>query len=298
MKQLCIKGIIILLIVFVIDIVTGTVHKSIFAKLPDKDYAVSAIGQMLMHKNAQLLVLGSSSADRHYDPQLMSDSLGIEVYNGGLAGHDIIYCDLILRGMMERQKPDCIVLDVRPGILDGSFLGANSDFYPFYGISEAVTHHFKNETDWQQRLKMLSGLYRNNGSLETLSRIYRGDDNTTRGYRPLERKMDHIELTVVSDFNVNGAEIHSLQELVKTCKDEHMKLFFCKSPCTVKNTSFNTWIKDFCQENEIVLIDEDENTLYYQHPEWFYDAYHLNKEGAHYYSRIISHRLKGIINNI
>ena len=292
MKQFCIKGGIVLIIIFAIDIVVGTVHKTIFAKLPDKYQTVSAIGQMLMHKRAQLIVLGSSSADRHYSPKVLMDSLDIDVYNGGMAGHDVIYCELILRGFMERKKPDYVILDVRPDIIGGRFLGANSDFRPFYGISETVTDYYDNESDWQQRFKILSGLYRNNGSLVTLCKIHKGKDNKTRGYRPLDKKLDSINIKKTNDINFNAAEFHSLQKLVKICKDNQVNLIFCKSPCTDKNESFNKWLINYCEENDIPMIDEDINVLYYKHPEWFYDGYHLNKEGADVFSKIIAHKLK------
>jgi hypothetical protein len=62
----------------------------------------------------QAFILGSSRGRRNYNPQIISDSLGITCYNAGHDGQTIFYEQAIVRMALSRYTPDLVILDLNP----------------------------------------------------------------------------------------------------------------------------------------------------------------------------------------
>ncbi len=292
MRQFVYKGLAVLALVVLIDLAVGVISDRVFTSLPDKNSMIATIQQSLFNKTADLLVLGPSTANHHYDAQLMTDSLGMDVYNAGLDGRDMIYFGVVLQSYFDRCGVKMVILDVGPTQLDGSWLAMINDTKPYYGISKQVTEYYDNETDWQQRLKLFSSLYRYNKTLSYWIRVQIDPVNDTKGYVPLERVLDTLELSETNEFTVDSTEYRYFVNIVDMCKKNNATLVVVQSPSADRNLAFENWVASFCEKNHIVCIQEIANEEYYKHPEWFQDGAHLNSAGACVFSRKIVNALK------
>ena len=61
-----------------------------------------------------VLIMGSSRCVRHYNPQVISDSLRLSCYNAGQMGNGIILNYGRLRMIKERKQPSVIIYDLHP----------------------------------------------------------------------------------------------------------------------------------------------------------------------------------------
>ena len=168
MKQFIIKFLCCGALVVAIDLCIGFTHSWIFRNLPDKTSIVSTIYYSLFKKSADVLILGSSTANHHYNSKMMEDSLGMSVYNSGLDGRDMVYFDVVLQSTVARHVPKFVILDISPVHLDGRWIDRISDTKLYYGQNIPVTNYYNRETDWQQRLKLCSALYRYNKTFSYL----------------------------------------------------------------------------------------------------------------------------------
>lgn len=287
MKQFILKGIACLALVAVIDVAIGYTHGKIFENLPDKTSMVSTIYYSLFKKNADVLILGSSTANHHYNSKMMEDSLGMSVYNSGLDGRDLIYFDVVLQSAIKRQKPKYVILDIGDVHLNGNWINRIGDTKLYYGKNDAVTHYYDEETDWQQQLKLVSSTYRYNKTLSYLIRVGLDKPNTLNGYAPLTGNRSTFDRTVTKDFKADATELMHLNHIVSLCEDNGIKLILVQSPQSNDNVTFDNWLEEFATEHQTVLLQENKNEYYFNNPSLFYDGSHLNSEGANVFTERI-----------
>ena len=280
MKQFLIKFFCCGALVVAIDFGVSFTHSRIFGDLPDKTSMVSTIYYSLFKKSADVVILGSSTANHHYNSKMMEDRLGMSVYNSGLDGRDMVYFDVVLQSTMERQVPKYVILDISSVQLDGSWIDRISDTKLYYGRNIPVTNYYDNETDWQQRLKLYSALYRYNKTFSYLIRVKLDASNVLNGYAPLEGNRGQFEREYVYSFVPDAKELAHLNNIVELCKNNNTKLVLVQSPQASDNIEFDKWIDRYASEHNITLIKENVNSYYFDNPTLFYDGNHLNSQGA------------------
>jgi hypothetical protein len=287
MKQFILKFLCCGALVVAIDLGVGFTHSRIFGNLPDKTSMVSTIYYSLFKKSADVLILGSSTANHHYNSKMMEDSLGMSVYNSGLDGRDLIYFDVVLQSAIERQKPKYVFLDIGDVHLNGNWINRIGDTKLYYGKNDAVTHYYDEETDWQQRLKLVSSTYRYNKTLSYLIRVGLDKPNTLNGYAPLNGHRANFERTITKEFTADAKELKHLNHIVSLCKENDITLILVQSPQSDDNVAFNNWLEEFATEHQTVLLQENKNEYYFNNPSLFYDGSHLNSEGANVFTERI-----------
>ncbi len=287
MRQFLIKFLCCGALVIAIDLGVGYTHSKIFGNLPDRTSMISTIYYSLFKKSADVLILGSSTANHHYNSKMMEDSLGMSVYNSGLDGRDMVYFDVVLQSTIKRHVPKYVLLDIGSVHLDGNWIDRIGDTKLYYGVNEAVTQYYDNETDWQQRLKLISALYRYNKTFSYLIRVKIDQPNTLNGYAPLYGIREPVEKVFVDNFSVDPKELNHLDSIVSTCKNYGVELIFIQSPQALDNINFDSWIIDYSNKHGIKLLQENNDCLYYDNPGLFYDGSHLNAEGADIFTKRI-----------
>ena len=68
----------------------------------------------LDEQTANLVILGSSRARNHYNPEILQDSLDMSCYNAGRSGCFLVYQRAQLDLMLDRYTPKAIILEVTP----------------------------------------------------------------------------------------------------------------------------------------------------------------------------------------
>lgn len=290
MKRLLLKAVAVLTLVLLIDWGMGLASEHIVTRLSDKLSQIGSIQQSLLHKEADVLVLGASCAKYHYNTQILQDSLQLTVQNSGVGGMKAVYSDLVLQAYLERCVPKWVVIDVY-GQLDAGE-GRLPRVRPFYGLSQPVTKYYDSETDWQQRLKLHSALYRYNGTADLLARHYFNAPNRTNGFSEMTGSMERLDTTVVSHFCPDSLQVSHLLNVIRLCREHHIRLALVLSPRSEHDTAQEQWFSRLCDEYGLLLINELHTPVYYAESGLFHDASHLNGRGAALFSSRIAHRLK------
>lgn len=93
---------VILLIVIGADLLIGAVSKSAIVNVKDVGVNQTNSVQALFKRQAEVLILGPSTANHHFDCQILKDSLGMTCYNAGRDGQNIIYNAMVLDAFLTR----------------------------------------------------------------------------------------------------------------------------------------------------------------------------------------------------
>lgn len=292
MRQFIYKALAILVIVLLIDFAVGAVSGHVCRNLDDKLSQIGTISQTLLKKQGDVLILGASCAKYHYNSRILADSLGCVVQNTGIGGMHAAYTDLVLQAYLERCKPACAVIDFY-GQLD-SGLGRMPRTKAFYGMSNPVTRYYDTEGDWQQRMKLMSGLYRYNETLDLLVRHVFNEKNTTNGFGIKSSSMGKMDTVVISKFIPDSVQLRHFKHVVSLCKDHNIQLVLVLSPRRFHDTACEEWCVNFCREHRIALINELHVPLYYERDDLFFDESHLNGTGADIFSARVASQIKAI----
>jgi hypothetical protein len=293
MRQFIYKALAITFFVLLIDWAVGTVSGYVCNNLDDKISQIGTISQSLLKKEGDVLILGASCAKYHYNTKIFADSLQLEVQNTGIGGMHAAYTDLVLQAYLERCKPTCAVIDFS-GQLDAG-LGRMPRTIPFYGVSKPVTQYYDTEADWQQRMKLLSGLYRYNETLDLLLRHQLNEPNNTNGYAVMTGTMGHVDTVAIAKFVADSAQLRHLDHVVKLCGEQNIMLVFVLSPRKYHDTLAEQWLTNYCAQNGLHLINELHEACYYERDDLFRDDSHLNGTGADIFSKRVASQLKELL---
>lgn len=112
MKKFIAHTLLFFFIVAVIDFVFGQGCDYLFEHSKGGD--TYRINHAILEEDYEMLIMGSSRACHHYNPQLLEDSLGIKVYNLGVDGSGVIMMDGFYRLLTQRYTPKYIIYELTP----------------------------------------------------------------------------------------------------------------------------------------------------------------------------------------
>lgn len=281
MRKLIFKFIIGCVLLIAIDFCIGIICDRLLSDLPGRYSETSTIYKSIFDEEPGVLVLGSSTASHHYNTKILAEQLGEKAFNAGMDGRDIVYSDIVFQAVLSRVKPKYVIIDIGIPNLNGYWKKRIDCVRPYYGRSDVVTDYFQRESDWQQRIKLLSNTYRYNGTIHSLISLllFDREPDTTAGYRPLVGSK-RFEFKTESGFVPDAAVLKHLDNIVETCKKRGIGLVIVKSPHFVQNVTFNAWLKQYALDNNVKVFMECEDPYWNEHPELFYDGSHLNLNGA------------------
>lgn len=249
-----------------------------------------------------IIIFGSSRAERHYNAQMISDSLGIPCYNCGEAGCGIILNYGRLLMLLERYTPKLIIYEVTPeyDYFDGKdnhkYLYRLKQHYDRKGIDSIFW-----DVDKTERYKMLSGFYRHNSSFLQNSVAYflRISTNTgIKGFRPINGEIDTMKIrniTIAYDSNdgytYDSLKIKKINQFIE--KTKGIKTIFVVSPMWYgQDDAVLDTIKSICKKQNIPILDFANKAKYVHHNEYFKDGTHLNTRGADEFTRDVIKALR------
>ena len=245
-----------------------------------------------------VLVFGSSRAHHHYNPAIISDSLGVSCFNCGQEGAGAIlnYGRSLL--ISERYKPQLIIYDVIP-IYDllleednHKYLGLLKPYYHCYGIPEIFE-----SVDKTEKYKMLSNMYRyNTRFIQMVSdNIHPMGETDFKGYCPFNEEMDTLKISRTKvekkEYNYDQIKIEYFRNITDVFNET--RLIFVVSPFWngVDSTVFQP-VKSLCNEKSIDFIDFSNCPKYVHHNEYFKDGFHLNSTGADEFTKDLMSEIK------
>lgn len=279
MKAFILKLITVIGLLIIIDYLVAVCFSSLLKNWPD-DGSPLSIDNMCFNKiEPDLLLLGASQVQHGYNSDIFAQKLGIETYNAGQNGIDVIQNYMYFKAVCDRKMPKIVIYDVYPAYLDGSMKYRLRKINMWYRLAPSVSEYFDNRANWQERLKLHSGLYVYNGFPAHMARAYFRKESNTNGFVPLYGKYDG-GFSDEENFIIDEEELEYLEKIVSLCKDNGCHLYFSQVPNYIPNRKFKEWLKEYCLQRDITLLSHVDDTVYLNRPSLFRDNCHLNREGA------------------
>ena len=82
-------------IVFGVDMIVGIFSKDLILNAPDVGINQTNSVQALFYRKSDILILGPSTANHHYNTKILEDSLRLSAYNSGYDGKNILYSAMV-----------------------------------------------------------------------------------------------------------------------------------------------------------------------------------------------------------
>ena len=232
------------------------------------------------------LLMGSSRCVRHYNPQIITDSLGFTCYNSGQMGNGIILNYGRLKMIDERKKPQVVIYDIAPefdifvGDDNHRFLTWLKQHYDRNGIADIFE-----SVDPTEKYKMASQMYRYTSRIVELMSDYLHPISDVRpdGFSPYKGELDRTKIRKgdkkVKTPDVDKVKLGYINKLIDEL--DGAKLYFVVSPMWygMDSVQFQPII-DICQERNIPFIDFANNPKYVHQDIYFKDGKHMNEQGA------------------
>lgn len=248
-----------------------------------------------------VVLIGASRCHHHYLPSILSQTLGMSVYNAGIGGSNNIFSHyMVLCYILARHTPKIICLEVMPTdyCQQTDTYNALSFFAPLFGYNEAADSVYRLAGNYYQY--HLSHLYRYNAkaSSNLLGLVLNRQAGNDNGYIPLSKPNLFPKKPATEDMrnDIDSLKIRYIQRFADLCHDRQIKLVFMVSPkYTIVDSSHYNILKDIAQKNGILFLDYHTCGLYHNHAEYFKDSSHLWDEGARRFSKTFANNLKEIL---
>lgn len=285
----------ILLIIALCDFAVGAFSKKLILNVPDVGVNQTNAVQAMFKRNVDVLILGPSSANHHYNCKIIEDSLGMSAYNAGRDGQNIVYAAMVFTANVERHVPKMVILDMSSVMLDGSWNSHLNDMNCYYGISNRVDSIIDDVSSWQDRLKLHLNLYRYNNTWPWILNGYLAKtQEDMNGYRPMPVQKGEMKCSISKgQFSADSLDMNYLNRIVDVCENTNIDLVVCSSPSLhVDGGNFHQFMKDYCRKKSLPYLDWNGDTTYINHPELFYDVSHLNTIGADMFTKELISKIK------
>lgn len=301
MKKYLLKIVLFFGIVAVVDFGFGKTCE--WLQLHAKGGQMKSLTQTALVQEADVVIMGSSRANHHYVSSVLTDSLGMSVYNAGVDGNGIVLASGLYAMMTSRYTPKVIIYDVEPAFdinvysEDGNntrYLGSLRPYYANDKVKDIITR-----VDPVERYKDISSMFRYNSKIfDLLKDQFVVGGYVEDGFVPLQGTMTkEPEIKSKGESSqTDEMKLEFMEEFVAELSKSDIRLIVTASPKYGATTSgvFEP-VKEICNKYGVEFWD------YYCAPEFqklefFKEQMHLNEAGAKYYTAFLSQQLKNKLN--
>lgn len=284
------------LLLFVVDRIAGKAFSYMVANAKGGDNGRN--NYICNQTNEDVLVFGSSRAIHHYNPRIISDSLGLSCYNCGQDGNGSILNYGRYQLILQRYCPKLVIYDIMPDydLLEGEdnhrFLGWLRAYYDRPGIKEIFE-----DVDVTEKYKIWCKMYRYNTKCIQIASDYVHPltDEGYQGFRPLVNEMDTMKVSLNVSYKepvFDSLKIAYLNKFIKACGDG-TKLIVVYSPVYRKiNPKVLAPIEQICHQEGILFLDYSSSTEFFHNKDLYSDGNHLNAKGADRFTRDLMTKIK------
>lgn len=306
MKRFITSIIIVIASLVIIDIAVGAVFNHVIQLASKKNYAgLTAIGNYNLNTaSADVVIIGSSTASCHYDPQTFKDSLsqfvvgGASVINAGFHYQQIPYSYCVLKSIIERKTPKIAIVDIQPQNLGEDVSDeALKALRPYYSVNKYVKEVLDENESCTNKLLMRSNMFRLNSEFLKILLSF----TKPTGFNGFEKKDGMIEtysMDVKPDMRpINPVFAREFETMIALAKEKGISIFICMSPrltYTDKESESYRMINTICDNYQIPFIDYSDDSVFIK-PELFFDSVHMNTTGADLFSKKVCHDINMFI---
>lgn len=261
---------------------------------------------------ADILIHGSSRAWVHFDPKIIEDSLKLSTYNLGIDGHTFTMQYLRhLLALKNNTKPKLIIHSVDVSSIQKDILYNPDQFLP-YMLGDETFYNFMSKYEGYSYFDYKIPLIRYYGKFEAIKTAFKmlvlSESNTierVKGYQGREEvwnnDFDKAKKTMKKFTATYDSPTLSLfDNYLKECKDQNINVILVYSPYYIEGQKFienqeqiiNIYIK-LARKYNFKFIDFTKDPICYD-KKYFYNASHMNKEGAELFTRKLCSQIKSI----
>lgn len=253
---------------------------------------------LLFDNEYDILIMGSSRAHHHYDDKILSDSLGLKVYNAGVDGNGVILADGLYSLLSHRYTPKLVIFDVEQAFdIDVYKDDDNNKRYLSYlkpYFFEACLNEIFASYGWREKVKNYSGLYRyNTDCFNVIKNFVTSTSIPEYGFSPSKGAMEEErEIIHSGNAEVDSFKIDYIKKFIRDVKNSGADLIMVASPKYGEHSSeCYALVKEICKENSIPFWDyyTDER---FQRLDYFKEPMHLNGVGARAFTEEVILNLK------
>lgn len=279
----------------VFDVIFGLVMDRLWNNMPDTVSQTAKTNTFLNKVEADVIILGSSTAAHHYDAQILQDSLGMSVYNCGHEGMDLIYCDAVLESVIKRHLPKIVILDMRESYLNGNDQGRLDGLTPYIKNDQYIAGIMKELKGNSHYALRLCNMYRFNDKLLNLVNAYTSAPEENKGFTPLSSNTNMAGKEPTPWLRIHDDEVDELEKkhflhIVESCETNGIALFIVNSPKYNIEEEPLAYTKSICNGRKVVFLDYCDCMI--DEPEMFRDPSHLLAEGAEKFTRQLAEKMK------
>lgn len=248
-----------------------------------------------------MVLIGASRCHHHYLPSILSDSLGMSVYNAGVGGSDNIFSHfIVLSHILQRYTPKVVCLEVMPTDYcrqDDPF-NVLSFYAPLYGYCEKADSIYRLAgKHWRYQV---SHLYRYNAKAASniVGMVLNRQRENDNGYIPLPKpnSLPGSPTTEKARYDTDSLKIEYIERFIGLCRAHQIRIVFTVSPkYTLVEPEHYKVLKDIAQRNHIPFMDYHTRGLYIDRPDYFKDVTHLWDEGARRFSSVFATDIKSVL---
>ncbi|MBC6489943.1 hypothetical protein ACFSQD_06425 [Flavihumibacter stibioxidans] len=293
------------LAVFLVDFAVGQVMRYFYFR--QDSGSLYRTTYALDSTTAQVLVLGSSRASRHYNPDVMQVAMNRTVYNAGQKGNHIFYHYGILKGVLRRYKPQVVVLD----ILYDEFKPVQdsydrlSVFLPYHDTHPELEELINLRSPFEP-VKLVSKVYPYNSLILPVLNGNLGFDKVRepeiKGYLPIDAVMtDSVKKRSERiEYGLDSLKLQTFEEIMSTCKKEGINLYVVFSPAYLENIGNNYSVsiaRKIASEQGVPFLDFSGTEPFVSDNKLYSDNVHLNAKGADIFSRQVADSIANRLKN-
>lgn len=260
-----------------------------------------------LRSEADVIVLGSSRAWRHYDTTVLGDALGRSVYNAGCDGQGIPYMRGLVDLVLKRHTPELFIINIDANMLAerDRHLGRIPVLAPFMDESEVVREMIYRRAPFE-RLKYLSRSYRYNGKVAAILANHGRRDPSVNGYLPIEGCMDPTapvdnepasELAALPEADPYFVEL--LRAMIRQAHDAGARVVLVTGPRWFGDGRIDPGRRHLISVVDAIASEEGvpyfkltiEQEPVFQDPALYVNTSHLNRQGAALFSEMLGARL-------
>ena len=285
MKIFLIKIVIFFAGVLFIDIAFGQVFDAL--KVKARGGATLRDNFICTEMKSNVLTVGSSCCEHHYNSSIMEDSLGKSTYNAGQSGNGIIVAYARYKMVCERHKPELLIYDITPDfdLLEGFDNHRYLTWLKSYYQKDFVKEIFET-IDSTEKYKMMSRMYAYNSRFIEILIDYLHPilDKGVKGYVPLEGELDSMKIrqehqTIITQYKFDKVKMGYITRLIDAVGSD--SIIFVASPrwYGMDKRSFEPLV-NLCKNRGVRFLDFANNPKYVHNDYYFKDGVHLNSRGA------------------
>jgi hypothetical protein len=306
-KLLLTRGILFLMVFILIDQSLGRLTKGLFLYQKTGKYA--RITHTLTTDSSQILIMGSSHANRHFVPSIFQSNLNTTCYNAGVQGQGLIFQTALQKMIFKRRQPQLLIMNLDEGWLFESEESYErlADLHPYFWEYKTELEPILSLNERFIVFKLLFQSYQTNSTIVHIINYFLKPQPDENGYRPLTQEMSPPAIDQISLPNQEALSVpiptidtnfvNMFKEFISNAKEKNVPIVFTISPrlypinITTSNASLNM-MKKLASESNIKIFDFSGDVSFIGKYHLFSDPGHLNHQGASLFSQMLTDSLK------